>query len=111
MRCTGSPLFLNPRDHHHWLVLACPALDCRAHAPHLQAYWEEPWLEELYHKMSRELDLSSRIRTLNRKLDYAHQVVEVLRDDISEKHHTRLEVIIIGLIAIEVLFGFLHFFI
>jgi uncharacterized Rmd1/YagE family protein len=77
----------------------------------LQAYWEEPWLEELYHKMSRELDLSSRIRTLNRKLDYAHQVVEVLRNDISEKHHTRLEIIIIGLIAIEVLFGFLHFFI
>ena len=91
---------------------ACTDLP-RSYAPSflLQAYWEEPWLEELYHKMSRELDLSSRIRTLNRKLDYAHQVVEVLRDDISEKHHTRLEIIIIGLIAIEVLFGFLHFFI
>mmetsp|Transcript_3071 Transcript_3071/g.7410 ORF Transcript_3071/g.7410 Transcript_3071/m.7410 type:complete len:465 (-) Transcript_3071:167-1561(-) len=76
-----------------------------------EAYWEEPWLEELYHKMSRELDLTARIRTLNRKLDYAHQVVEVLRTDISEKHHTRLEMIIIGLIAIEVVFGFVHFFI
>jgi len=76
-----------------------------------EAYWEEPWLEELYSKISRELDLANRIRSLNRRLDYAHQVVEVLRTDLSEKHSTRLEQIIIGLISIEVLFEMVHFFI
>jgi len=74
-----------------------------------EAYWEEPWLEELYSKISRELDLVNRVRTLNRKLDYAQQVVEVLRTDLSEKHSTRLEQIIIGLISLEVLFEIVHF--
>ena len=40
----------------------------------MQAYWEEPSLEDLYAKISKELDLPNRIRTLNRRLDYAHQV-------------------------------------
>eukprot|EP00960_Hanusia_phi_P035484 751736-Hanusia_phi.AAC.5 len=75
-----------------------------------QAYWEEPWLEDLYSKISRELDLTGRIRTLNRKLDYAHQVVEVLRTELSERHSTRLEKIIIFLISIEVAFEMFHFF-
>mmetsp|Transcript_20671 Transcript_20671/g.30382 ORF Transcript_20671/g.30382 Transcript_20671/m.30382 type:complete len:240 (-) Transcript_20671:260-979(-) len=74
-----------------------------------EAYWEEPWLEELYSKISRELDLSARIRNLNRKLDYAHQVVDVLRSEMVERHHVRLEKIIIYLIAIELLFEILHF--
>ena len=55
--------------------------------------------------------MAARIRTLNRKLDYAHQVVEVLRTELSEKHHTRLEQIIVYLIAIEVLFELVHFLI
>ncbi|KAJ1490996.1 hypothetical protein T484DRAFT_1776020, partial [Baffinella frigidus] len=76
-----------------------------------EAYWEEPWLEDLYSKIARELDVTSRIRTLNRKLDYAHQVVEVLRTELSEKHHTRLEQIIIYLIAVEVVFELFHFII
>ncbi|EKX33490.1 hypothetical protein GUITHDRAFT_120340 [Guillardia theta CCMP2712] len=75
-----------------------------------EAYWEEPWLEDLYSKISRELDLTGRIRTLNRKLDYAHQVVEVLRTELSERHSTRLEKIIIFLISIEVAFEMFHFF-
>lgn len=75
-----------------------------------EAYWEEPWLEDLYSKISRELDLAGRIRTLNRKLDYTHQVVDVLRSELAERHHVRLEKIIIYLIAMELLFEVLHFF-
>lgn len=74
-----------------------------------EAYWEEPWLEELYSKISRELDLAGRIRTLNRKLDYTHQVVDVLRSELAERHHVRLEKIIIYLIAMELAFEILHF--
>ena len=74
-----------------------------------EAYWEEPWLEDLYSKISRELDLAGRIRTLNRKLDYTHQVVDVLRSELAERHHVRLEKIIIYLIAMELLFEVLHF--
>jgi len=39
------------------------------------------------------------------------QVVEVLRTELSEKHHTRLEQIIIYLIAVEVVFELMHFII
>jgi len=74
-----------------------------------EAYWEEPWLEELYSKISRELDLAGRIRNLNRKLDYTHQVVDVLRSELAERHHVRLEKIIIYLIAMELAFEILHF--
>ena len=74
-----------------------------------EAYWEEPWLEELYSKISRELDLGARIRDLNRKLDYSHQVVDIMRGELSERHHVRLEKIIIYLIAIELAFEILHF--
>jgi len=75
-------------------------------------FWDsEEKLETYYAKIGRALDVGVRIKTLNDKMTYAQEVVKVAQEvlDISEKmssekHSTRLEWIIIILIAIEVVF-------
>lgn len=61
-------------------------------------------LEGYYEQVGRALDVSVRIRTLNQKMDYAQEIASVLREMSSEQHGTRLEMIIILLIAVEVIF-------
>ncbi|TPX18226.1 uncharacterized protein E0L32_002735 [Thyridium curvatum] len=70
-------------------------------------FWDsrsELGLEGYYEQVGRALDVGVRIRTLNQKMDYAQEIATVLREISSEKHGTRLEWIIIILIAVEVLF-------
>jgi uncharacterized Rmd1/YagE family protein len=75
-------------------------------------FWDtEEKLETYYAKIGKALDVGVRIKTLNDKMTYAQEVVTVAQGvlDISEKmssekHSTRLEWIIIILIAIEVAF-------
>ena len=75
-------------------------------------FWDtEEKLETYYAKIGKALDVGVRIKTLNDKMTYAQEVVGVAQGvlDISEKmsseaHSTRLEWIIIVLIAIEVAF-------
>ncbi|KXX77284.1 Required for meiotic nuclear division protein 1 [Madurella mycetomatis] len=75
-------------------------------------FWDsEEKLETYYAKIGKALDVGVRIKTLNDKMTYAQEVVNVAQGvlDISEKlssekHSTRLEWIIIILIAIEVAF-------
>ena len=72
-------------------------------------YWSEPALEELYVRVSKTLDVSPRIAILNKKLDYCNELVEILRNHLSEEHSLKLEWMIIALIAVEVLFECLHY--
>lgn len=70
-------------------------------------FWDsksELRLETYYDRVGKALDVGVRIKTLNEKMTYAQEVVDVLRETSSEKHSTRLEWIIIVLIAVEVLF-------
>jgi uncharacterized Rmd1/YagE family protein len=75
-------------------------------------FWDtEEKLETYYAKIGKALDVGVRIKTLNDKMTYAQEVVGVAQGvlDTSEKmsseaHSTRLEWIIIILIAIEVAF-------
>ncbi|KAK5685849.1 hypothetical protein LTS10_001962 [Elasticomyces elasticus] len=74
-------------------------------------FWDSPHelgLESYYEKAGRALDVGSRIKTLNERLDYANEIAAVLRERLSEKHSTELEWLIIALISIEVAFGILH---
>jgi len=88
-------------NHYHDLTDALPDI-----------FWDsEEKLETYYAKIGKALDVGVRIKTLNDKMTYAQEVVNVAQGvlDISEKmtseaHSTRLEWIIIGLIAIEVVF-------
>lgn len=70
-------------------------------------FWDsrsELGLEGYYEMVGRALDVNVRIRTLNQKMDYAQEIATVLREMSSEQHGTRLELIIILLIAVEVVF-------
>lgn len=72
-------------------------------------YWSEPELEALYKLISSQLDVVPRISILNKKLDYAAELVAILQTHTSEQHSTRLEWMIIALITVEVCFEIFHF--
>ncbi|CAN6607757.1 MIOREX complex component 10 [Trichomonascus vanleenenianus] len=72
-------------------------------------YWSEPQLEALYTLISRKLDVAPRIAILNKKLDYASELVGILKTHTSEQQSTRLEWMIIILIMVEVCFEIVHF--
>jgi uncharacterized Rmd1/YagE family protein len=73
-------------------------------------YWTEPELESLYTLISKKLDIAPRISILNKKLDYASELVGILKTHTSEQQSTRLEWMIIILIMVEVGFETIHFF-
>jgi required for meiotic nuclear division protein 1 len=97
LRKTGELLSLRAQlNHYRELTDSLPDL-----------FWDsrsELGLEGYYDQVGRALDVGVRIRTLNEKMGYAHEIATVLREVSSEKHGTRLEWIIILLIAVEVVF-------
>ncbi|KAI5467997.1 hypothetical protein BGZ63DRAFT_399527 [Mariannaea sp. PMI_226] len=94
---TGELLSLRARlNHYSELTDALPDI-----------FWDsrsELGLDAYYDQVGRALDVNVRIRTLNQKMDYAAEIASVLREMSSEQHGTRLEWIIILLIAVEVVF-------
>ncbi len=75
-----------------------------------ELYWSEPDLEQIYLRTSRLLETRTRINILNRKLDYANEMAQLLRSHLSEQHSLKLEWGIIALIAVEVAFELFHAF-
>lgn len=73
-------------------------------------YWDDRQLENHFHSISEELDIKSRVSTLNKKMDYAKDIAELLKEYLTERHSLNLEWCIIILIAIEVVFGLPQFF-
>jgi uncharacterized Rmd1/YagE family protein len=68
-------------------------------------FWDsrhELGLEGYYDQVGRALDVGVRIKSLNAKMDYAHEIVSVLRETLTQSHSTTLEWVIIVLIAVEV---------
>jgi len=70
--------------------------------------WTSPSMEQLFDRISRNLDVRPRIQIFNKKLDYANELAVVLREHLKENHSLKLEWIIIILIAIEVAFELVH---
>jgi len=64
--------------------------------------WEDPQLERYYEALAAHLDLDSRVAHLNRRLDFSHDLVDLLRTELQHEYSIRLEKLIIILIAIEV---------
>jgi required for meiotic nuclear division protein 1 len=97
LRKTGELLSLRARlNHYSELTDSLPDI-----------FWDsrsELGLEGYYDQVGRALDVNVRIRALNQKMDYAQEIASVLREMSSEQHGTRLELIIILLIAVEVVF-------
>ncbi len=72
-------------------------------------FWRRPSYEPLYLMTAAFQDIQVRQDILNRRLDMIHELYSILSNELNYKHSTRLEIIIIVLIAIEVLLAFSHF--
>ncbi|WP_020175336.1 RMD1 family protein [Methyloferula stellata] len=65
--------------------------------------WDRPDLERLYARLEDEYELKERAQTLKNKLDVIGETARALNDMIDADRATRLEIIIVILIAAEIL--------
>ncbi|XP_017301965.1 required for meiotic nuclear division protein 1 homolog [Diaphorina citri] len=72
-------------------------------------YWERDDLENLYLQTCNYFSISRRTKVMNEKLNHCLELVDLLSSHLSDKHHIRLEWMIIVLIMIEVAFEALHY--
>ncbi len=70
-------------------------------------FWEHPELEPVYKVVANELDIKTRGQVLNQRLDVIRELFEMLGNELNHQHSSRLEIIIIILILIEVVFSLL----
>lgn len=68
-------------------------------------FWRRPSYEPIYLMTAAFQDIQVRHNILNHRLDTIHELYSILSNELNYKHSTRLEIIIIILIAIEVLIG------
>uniref|UniRef100_A0ABD2XLI0 DUF155 domain-containing protein n=1 Tax=Trichogramma kaykai TaxID=54128 RepID=A0ABD2XLI0_9HYME len=72
-------------------------------------YWERDDLETLYQQICGYYSIAKRTRVMNEKLNHCVELVELLSSHLSDRHHVRLEWMIILLIMVEVGFETLHY--
>ena len=72
-------------------------------------YWDRDALEKLYLATTQHLSLAKRTRVMNEKLTHCSELMSLVSEHLSDKHHVRLEWFIIVLIMIEVVFELAHF--
>ena len=65
-------------------------------------FWEYPEYEEFYSLTAKYLEISQRTEVLSKKLETIHELFEMLADEQKHRHSSRLEWIIIWLIAFEI---------
>lgn len=71
-------------------------------------FWRRPSYEPLYLMTAAFQDIQVRQNILNHRLDLIHELYTILSNELNYKHSTRLEIIVIILIAIEVLIASHH---
>ena len=70
-------------------------------------FWENPEFDHYYVQVSNYLELPARIEVVNRKMETIDQILSILSDELNHRHSTKLEIIIIVLILVEVITFFL----
>jgi uncharacterized Rmd1/YagE family protein len=71
-------------------------------------FWDHADLEPPYRRAIHYLDVNKRVELLNRRLMLLHELFEILSNNLNYRHTTRLELIIILLIFIEILLSVLR---
>ncbi|KAF5297029.1 hypothetical protein FQA39_LY12243 [Lamprigera yunnana] len=72
-------------------------------------YWDREQYETLYTKMHTYFSIGKRTKVMNEKLNHCIELIELLSTHLSDKHHIRLEWMIIILIMVEVAFETIHY--
>ncbi|XP_028047226.1 required for meiotic nuclear division protein 1 homolog [Monomorium pharaonis] len=72
-------------------------------------YWERDDLENLYQQTCGYFSIAKRTRVMNERLNHCLELVSILSSHLSDRHHVRLEWMIIVLIMVEVAFEVLHY--
>lgn len=72
-------------------------------------YWDREDLEHLFTHTCHALNVRKRTVVMNEKLNHCADLISLLNEYIKDKHHTKLEKIIIYLIMIEVGFEVIHY--
>lgn len=72
-------------------------------------YWDRATLEPLYLCVYNHLAISRRTRVMNERLSHCCELTDLLSSQLNDAHHTRLEVMIIILILVEVAFETVHY--
>ena len=71
-------------------------------------FWRRPNFEPLYAMTAEFQDIQVRHNIMNHRLDTIHDLYTILCNELNYRHSTRLEIIIIALITIEVFIGLLE---
>lgn len=71
--------------------------------------WEDDQHEPGYLDLRDHLDVSDRVNLLNTRLDILRELLEILSNQLSNKHSSRLELIVIWLIIAEIIVSILVF--
>lgn len=72
-------------------------------------YWDHDELEKLYIQMCSYFSIKARTKVLNEKVSHCIELVELVSTHLNDRHHVRLEWMIIILIMVEVGFEMLHY--
>ncbi|MEN9343905.1 MAG: hypothetical protein RLZZ453_692 [Chlamydiota bacterium] len=64
-------------------------------------FWDHPELEPFYRRVAHYLDVSKRVEILNKRLTVVHDLFEILSNELNHQHTSRLELIIVFLIFME----------
>mmetsp|Transcript_6206 Transcript_6206/g.19760 ORF Transcript_6206/g.19760 Transcript_6206/m.19760 type:complete len:406 (+) Transcript_6206:38-1255(+) len=74
-------------------------------------FWDSDAFEHVWENVSKYLDVSNRVDVLNRRLDIIRELLDMLNDQLTNQHASKLEWIVIWLIVVEVVLQLLFFFI
>lgn len=72
-------------------------------------YWDRQDLEDIFTKTISYMNVRKRTSVMNEKLNHCYELMDLLSSHMNDKHHVRLEWMIIVLIMVEVLFEITHF--
>jgi len=73
-------------------------------------FWEHSSTENYYTMSKKFLDVQRRVSVLNQKLDVLHELFEILTNQLQHRHSSRLEMIVIFLIALEIVINLVKTF-
>lgn len=70
---------------------------------HPKFFWQHPTLEEYYIMLERYLHIERRVNAMNHRLDTLNEIFEMFNGYLEIQHSHILEIIIIGLIGLEII--------